>query len=138
MEQTSDRANSGLMALVRSLFADLKLLATQQIRLAVDEVHIEVGRLIRIGVSIAGLMVLGLALVVLLALTVVAVLHEVGDLPVWASSLIVAAGLLVGAASVGLYVKGQITRFRPYPMRSLLTLKEDTRWIKEQIVSRKT
>lgn len=126
------------MALVQSLLADLKLLATQQLRLAVDEVQLELGRLVRIGIAIAGLVVLGLTLVVLLAFTAVAALHEAGGLPVWTSSLIVAAALGVGATGVGLYAKGQITRFRPYPVRSFFTLKEDTLWIKEQIVSRKT
>lgn len=138
MEQTSTRQSLGFVALLQSLFADLKLLATQQLRLAVDEMHLELSRLVRIGLSIVALIVAGLALVVILALTVVAALHEVAGLPVWVSSLVVAAALGIGAAGVGFYLKGQITRFRPYPIRTFFTLKEDTQWIKEQIASRKT
>lgn len=138
MEQTSSGQRAGIVGLVQGLFMDLKRLAAQQLRLAVDEMHDELGRMVRIGVSIAGLMVFALTLAVLLALTAVAALHELAGLSLWASSLLVATVFMVCIAGLALFVKQQIARFRPYPVRTLFTLKEDAIWIREQIVSRKT
>lgn len=125
-------------ALLQGLLEDIRVLIGQTMRLARDEMKLERQKLtslvIRIGI---GLMMVFMTTVLLL-LMIVHLLHGWLGLPLWTSYGIVGllctltAGLLLAsAASLG-------ATLRLWPFRTLHSIKEDARWIKEQVLSTKT
>lgn len=125
-------------ALLQGLLEDIQVLIGQTMRLARDEMKLERQKLtslvIRIGI---GLMMVFMTTVLLL-LMIVHLLHGWLGLPLWTSYGIVGllcaltAGLLLAsAASLG-------ATLRLWPFRTLHSIKEDARWIKEQVLSTKT
>lgn len=125
-------------ALLQGLFEDIRLLIGQTMRLARDEMKLERQKLtslvIRLGIGLT----MALMTIVLLLLTVVHLLHGWLGLPLWTSYGIVgllcaflAGVLLTGAASLA-------ATLRLWPFRTLHSIKEDARWIKEQVLSTKT
>ncbi len=125
----------GMMALLQGLADDLKTLAAQQVRLALHEVHMEMGRAARIGALSAGLFVLAILTMVVLLFTAAFALHELGGWPLWASFGVTALVLLAGAGGIAYSITQVWRRVRFTPVRTLHTLKEDAQWIKEQLKS---
>lgn len=124
-------------ALLQGLMEDMRLLITQTMRLARDEMQLErqkvVTLVVRAGIGVTLLFMTSL----LLLLMSVHVLHSWWGLPLWTSyGLIgllcgIGAGLcLASAASLG-------SRIRFWPFRTYHSIKEDARWIKEQVLSTK-
>ncbi len=122
-------------ALLQGLMEDIRLLFGQTMRLARDEMRLEkqkvVGLVIRAGVGL----LLACMTSLLLVLTLVHLLHHALNLPLWASyglvgllCAIAASWLLASALSVG-------ATLRLWPFRTLHSIKEDARWIKEQMLS---
>ncbi|CAE6727189.1 MAG: phage holin family protein [Nitrospira sp.] len=125
-------------ALLQGLLEDIRLLIGQTMRLARDEMKLERQKLtslvIRLGIGLT----MAFMTSALLLLMVVHLLHGWLGLPLWTSYGIVGllcslmAGLLLAsAASLG-------STLRLWPFRTLHSIKEDARWIKEQVLSTKT
>jgi len=124
-------------ALLQGLMEDIRLLITQTIRLALDEMHLErqkvVTLLVRTGIGLA----LGFMTSLLLLLMLVHLLHSWLGLPLWTSYGIV--GLLCGLGA-GLCLASATSlgsTLRCWPFRTVHSIKEDARWIKEQLLSTK-
>lgn len=125
-------------ALLQGLVKDVRLLIQQTLRLARHEMQLEWHKvtaiIIRAGVGIT----LAFMASVLLLLMVVHLLHDPLGLPFWASYGIV--GLLC-ALVAGLLLAGVVSlgaTLRLWPFRTFHSIKEDARWIKEQVLSTKT
>lgn len=131
-------APPSVWALLQGIGEDIKTLAAQQVRLAVHEVQMEIARIKLIAGLAVGLLVLALVFAVAAMLGVIAALHEFAGLSLLMSSLLVVGMLVAAAAGLTLYLVQQLRRLRFYPVRTWHTLKEDVRWITEQLVSRKT
>ena len=127
-----------IAALLQGLLEDIRVLIGQTMRLARDEMKLERQKLtslvIRLGIGLT----MAFMTSVLLLLMVVHLLHGWLGLPLWTSYGIVGllcslmAGLLLaGAASLA-------ATLRLWPFRTLHSIKEDARWIKEQVLSTKT
>lgn len=125
-------------ALLQGLLEDIRLLIGQTMRLARDEMKLERQKLtslvIRLGIGLT----MALMTSVLLLLMVVHLLHGWLGLPLWTSYGIVGllcalmAGLLLASAA------SLRATLRLWPFRTLHSIKEDVRWIKEQVLSTKT
>ena len=126
-----------IVALASSVLADLRRLMSQEVQLAKHEMQHEVRKLVKAAIQGGLAAVLGLMTVILLCLTLVYVLHSLG-LPLWASYGVVAILAAAGAAGLGYLVMKLTTSVRPWPFRTLRTVKEDAQWIKEQVLSPKT
>jgi len=127
-----------IAALLQGLLEDIRVLIGQTMRLARDEMKLERQKLTSLAVRIGIGLMMAFMTTVLLLLMVVHLLHSWPGLPLWASYGIVGllcaltAGLLLGsAASLG-------ATLRLWPFRTLHSIKEDARWIKEQMLSTKT
>ncbi|HAP40262.1 MAG TPA: hypothetical protein DCQ94_10970 [Nitrospira sp.] len=127
-----------IAALLQGLLEDVRVLIGQTVRLARDEMKLERQKLtslvMRIGIGLA----MAFMTSVLSLFMLVHLLHGWSGLPLWASYGIVgllcallAGMLLASAASLG-------ATLRLWPFRTLHSIKEDARWIKEQVLSTKT
>lgn len=140
-EQTAQDRRSApptLWKLLLGIGEDLKTLAAQQVRMAIHEVQLEIARVKLIAGFAIGLLLLAQALLVGALLGLIAVLHTYAGLSLLVSSLLVFGILLVAGAGLALFLTQQLRRLRFYPARTWHTLKEDIRWIVEQLNSRKT
>ncbi|HMS82757.1 MAG TPA: phage holin family protein [Nitrospira sp.] len=125
----------GVLRLVSGIMDDLKKLVCQQAQLAIHEVQMEADRVVTIVTATVSAIILVTLCATFLLLTAVAALHEMGGFSLWKSCGVVALMLMVLAGSLGLYIRWQTQRFRILPARSLHTVKEDLRWIKEWLAS---
>lgn len=135
--QTHSPGRVGVLRLVSGLMDDLKMLACQQMQLAIHELRMEADRVVTIVTTAVGTIILATLCATFLLLTAVVALHEIGGFPLWKICGAVALILMILAGGVGWYLKRQMQRFRILPIRSLHTVKEDIRWIKEWIASPK-
>ena len=128
----------GVLCLLQGILEDVKMLAGQQVRLAIHELQLEGARAVRIVITAITTGILGALCLLFVLLTAVSVLHEIAGLAVWMSCGVVALILTVAAGVLLLYLKGQAQRLRIVPVRTLHTVKEDAQWIKERIASPRT
>lgn len=126
-----------IVALASNLLADLRGLVAKELQLAKHEMQHELRKLVKAAIQAGIAAVLGLMAVILLCLTLVYVLHSLVGLPLWASYGVVAILAVGGAAGLGYAVMKVGSTLRLWPFRTLHTLKEDVRWIKEQVLSPK-
>ena len=128
----------GVLSLLQGILEDVKMLAGQQVRLAIHELQVEGARAVSIVVTanIAGS--LGALCLLFIMLTAVAALHEIAGLAMWMSCGVIALILIVAAGGFLLSLKQQAQRFRIVPVRTLHTVKEAAQWIKERIASPRT
>lgn len=128
----------GVLSLFQGILEDVKMLAGQQVRLAIHELQVEGARAVSIVVTaiIAGS--LGALCLLFIMLTAVAALHEIAGLAMWMSCGVIALILIVAVGGFLLSLKQQAQRFRIVPVRTLHTVKEDAQWIKERIASPRT
>lgn len=134
-DQPNPTGRIGVFGLISGIMDDLKKLAHQQVQLAIHEIQMEADRVVTIVTTAVSAVILVTLCATFLLLTAVAALHEMGGFSLWKSCGLVALILMVLAASLGLYLRRQTQRFRILPIRSLHTVKEDIRWIKEWIAS---
>lgn len=126
-----------MTSLIGGLFADLRALVVQELRLASHEVREELGKARSAGISLAlgaGLSVLGGLLLILM---IVHMLNAAG-LPLWASYGLV--GLVLGGSGVALIMKAKTKAgdIHVVPIRTVQTMKENVSWIKEEVTSART
>lgn len=126
---------TSVAALLQGLLDDVWALIGQTVRLARDEIQLERQKVITMIMRASIGLAMALMTSLLLLLMVVHVLHGPLGLPLWASYGLVGlccalmAGLLVSSAvSLG-------PTLRVWPRRTLHSIKEDVRWIKEQVLS---
>ena len=117
-----------MTSLIGDLFADLRALVVQELRLASHEVREELGKARSAGISLAlgaGLSVLGGLLLILM---IVHMLNAAG-LPLWASYGLV--GLVLGGSGVALIMKAKTKAgdIHVVPIRTVQTMKENVSWI---------
>ena len=136
MGESSTR--STIVSLASSLFADLRSLVAQELRLAKHEMQHELGKLVTAAIQASIAAVLSLMAIILLCLTLVYVLHSLVGLPLWASYGMVTVIAAAGAAGLGYRVMKLGSSLRLWPFRTVRTLKEDAQWIKEQVLSLKS
>ena len=127
-----------IATLVSGLVADVRGLFAQELRLAQHEMQYEFRKLVTGLVRAAVGAVLSLMAATLFLLMLVHLLQTYTGLALWACygvvGLIAAAGgglLLYSLAKLG-------SSLRLWPFRTVHSLKEDVRWIKEQVLSMKT
>ena len=126
-----------IVSLASCLLTDLRGLVAKELQLAKHEMQHELSKLVKAAIQAGIAAVLGLMAVILLCLTLVYVLHSLVGLPLWASYGVVAILAAGGAAGLGYAVMKVGSTLRLWPFRTLHTLKEDVRWIKEQVLSPK-
>lgn len=127
-----------IAALATGLVADLRRLFTQEIRLAQHEMQLELRKL-AMGLMYAALgIVLSLIAVAFVLVMMVHLLQAYTTLPLWACYGIV--GIVAAAVSgIFLYNLARVgSGLRLWPFRTAHSIKEDARWIKEQLLSTKT
>jgi hypothetical protein len=98
----------------------------------------EMSKLVKASILAGVAAILSLMAVILLCLTLVYVLHNLLGLSLWASYGVVAILAAGGAAALGYAVLKLGSTLRLWPFRTFRTLKEDTQWIKEQVLSPKS
>lgn len=125
----------GVLSLLQGIVEDIKTLASQQVQLAVHELQFEGARAASMIVAAILAVILATLSMMLLLIASAAALHEVAGLPVWMSCCIMAFVVLVVTTGLFVYLKQQAQRFHLLPFRSIQTVKEDIRWIKEWITS---
>lgn len=127
-----------ISALATGLVADLLRLCAQEIRLAQHEMQLEL-RKVAIGFLHAALgVVLSLIAVTFFLLMLVHVLNNYAGLPLWACYGIVGIAA-VAVSGIVLYRLATLgSSLRLWPFRTFHSIKEDARWIKEQLLSTKT
>jgi hypothetical protein len=128
---SGDRRNASIPELVRSLVADMTLLARRDGELAIIELKGKASRAgVALGVLAAGLLVAVFALATLIAASVIALALV---LPAWAAALIVTAVLLAVAAVLLVLGRARLRAASPLaPTRTLQTVKEDIAWIQQE------
>ena len=122
-----------IVALARSLLADLRGLVAQELQLAKHEMQHELSKLVKASIlaDVETVALLSLIAVILVGLTLVYLLHSV-------HGGVVAIIAAAGAVGLGYAVMKLGPTLRLWPFRTLRTLKEDARWTKEQVLSPKT
>lgn len=128
----------GVFGLLQGIVEDLKRLATQQVQMAVHELQMEGARAISILVTAVISVILGALCLLFSLLTAAAALHELAGLAIWMSCGAIAVFLLFAVGGFLLYLKQEAEHFRMIPVRTLHTVKEDAKWIKEWIASPRT
>ncbi len=127
-----------IAALATGLVEDLRRLVSQEVRLAQHEMQFELGKAARgllhaaLGIMLS-LVAIGLFLVMLVHLV-----HATTGIALWACYGLVA---VVTAALSGLFLYNMFTvgaSLRLWPFRTVHSIKEDIRWIKEQLLSIRT
>ncbi len=127
-----------IAALASGLVADLRQLFNQEIRLAQHEMQLELRKVVSGLLYAAVGLVLGLVTVTFLLVMMVHLLHTYTGLPLWGCYGLVA---LMAAALSGLVVYNLArvgSSLRLWPFRTVHSIKEDARWIKEQLLSTRT
>ena len=127
-----------IAALVSGLAADIRSLFEQEISLARHEMQYELRKFL-LGLFQAGIgLLLSLMATTFILLTLVHVLHTYTDLPLWGCYGVV--GLLSAVGSgVLLYNTAKLgASLRLWPFRTVRSLKENARWIKEHVLSTRT
>ncbi len=127
-----------IASLVTGLADDLRRLIAQELQLARHEMQHELGNVFK-GFIHAGISILlGVMAASLLLLMLVHLLLAYSGLPLWACYGIV--GLTAAAASAVFFCRLVTVgaNLRLWPFRTFHSLKEDARWIKEQLLSTKT
>jgi len=115
------------------LIGDLPGLVGELIRGELESIKKEIiSKLISVGVGVGLLVVaLGFLFFMLAALVAAAILGIATALPAWAAALIVAGGLLILGAIVGLIGVGQLKRgVPPAPTESIESIKKDVNVIR--------
>jgi hypothetical protein len=127
-----------ISALATGLVADLRRLMTQEVRLFQHEMQLEL-RKVTMGLLHAALgAILGLLAVTFFLLMLVHILFSYTGMPLWACYGIVA---LIAVALAGIFAFNLAkigARLRLWPFRTFHSIKEDARWIKEQLLSTRT
>ncbi|MCS6296793.1 MAG: phage holin family protein [Nitrospira sp.] len=127
-----------IASLVTGLVEDLRRLFAQEIQLARHEMQHELGKVVK-GAMHAGIAImLAMLATLFLLMTLVHVLHSYSGLPLWGCYGIV--GLLSAAGGAAFFVRLLTigATLRLWPFRTFYSLKEDAKWIKEQLLSIKT
>jgi len=118
--------------LLGGIVEDAQLLIRRELDLAKQEVVTELDK-VKQGATSLGIGI-GLAAVggIMLTLMLVYLLHEVADLPLWGSYLIV--GAVLGGIGAFLLMSGvkRMKQVDPVPHETIDTVKEDIAWIREQ------
>ena len=127
-----------IAALATGLVADLRQLCAQEIRLAQHEMQLEL-RKVAMGFLHAALAImLSLIAVTFFLVMLVHLLHSYTGMPLWACYGLVG---LIAVAFSGLFVFNLAklgSSLRLWPFRTFHSIKEDARWIKEQLLSTRT
>lgn len=127
-----------IASLVTGLVEDFRRLFAQEVQLARHEMQHELSKVSR-SVMHAGIaIVLSLLAAFFLLMMLVHVLHVYSGLPLWACHGIVG---IVSAAASSIFFYRLVTvgaSLRLWPFRTFHSLKEDARWIKEQLLSTRT
>ncbi len=125
-------------ALVTGLMSDLRCLLRQEMELARHEMQHERHKLSSIVIQSGIGLLLGVMATLFLLMMAVHLLLTYTNLPLWACYGIVGfisalgtGGLLYRVAKVG-------ASLRCWPFRTIHSLKEDVRWIKERVLSTRT
>lgn len=127
-----------IAALVSGLVADVRGLFAQEVRLAQHEMQYELRKLVMALVRAAVGALLSVLAVTLFLFMLVHVLHTYAGLYLWACYGLVG---LIAAAGGGFLLYSLVklkSSIRLWPFRTVHSLKEDARWIKEQVLSMKT
>ena len=132
-----DRRTEPISGLVRSLVADLVLLARREAQLVAIELKQKASTVgVGVGLFVAAAMIAWFAVATLIAASVLALAIV---LPAWAAALIVAVVLLAAAAALILAGRAKIRAGTPLsPERSLETAQEDVAWIRQKTEELKT
>ncbi len=132
-----ERRNASISELVRSLVADVTLLARREGELAMIELKGKATKAgVALGVLAAGLLVAVFALATLIS---AAVLGLAIVLPAWAAALVVAVALLVIAAVLLMIGRARLRAASPLaPTGALQAVKEDIGWIQHETEQLKT
>jgi hypothetical protein len=123
--------------LLEGLISDARTLIAQEIKLAKDEIWVELGKIKTAVLSVA--IGIGLATVagLLLIAMVVHLLQAVSQLPLWACYGIVGAALAGSAAILLWKAKANISDVHIAPQNTMATVKENGAWLREQVTSQK-
>ncbi len=132
-----DRRTEPISGLVRSLVADLVLLARREAELVAIELKQKASTVgVGVGLFVVAAMIAWFAVATLIAASVLALAIV---LPAWAAALIVAVVLLAAAAALILAGRAKIRAGTPLsPERSLETAQEDVAWIRQKTEELKT
>ena len=135
--QEGDRRSAPVSELVRSLVADLVLLARREAELAAIEFKQKASSMgLGAGLIVAAAMISWFAVATLIAASVLALAIV---LPAWAAALIVSVVLLAVAAALVMAGRAKIRAATPLsPERSLEQAQEDVAWIRHQTEALKT
>lgn len=127
--EDGDRRSAPVSELIRSLFADIALLARREAELGMIEVKEKASKVgIAVGILAAGAMFAVFTVATLIAAAVLALAIV---LPAWAAALIVASVLLVLAVALALIGRARLRAAAPLaPTRTLETVQEDIGWIR--------
>jgi hypothetical protein len=124
--------------LISDLLADLRTLMQQQAQLLRHEIEAEVDKVKKASMWLAvGGALLGLG-GLLLIITMVHLLQALTGLPLWACYGIVGTLLAVGGFALVKSAMKLSGTVHALPVQTIQTMKEDARWIKEQLASNKT
>ena len=124
-----------LISLVRGLISDAKQLVLGELELAKHEIREEIGKTKSVAMSMS----LGIALatigILLLILMLVHMLNTLADIPLWVCYGSV--GILLAAVGGGLLVtaKKKAGEISLKPKQTVETIKENVRWIKNEMKS---
>ena len=134
---TTGRRDEPISGLLRSLVADVGLIARREAELAKIELKEKASKAgVAIGLLVAGAAFALYALGVLIA---AAVLGLAIVLPAWAAASIVALVLIVIAAVLALIGRAKLREGAPYaPTRTLETVEEDIGWMRRETEQLKT
>lgn len=136
-EREPEPSGPSIAQLLGGIVEDAQLLVRREVDLAKQEVTNEINK-VKQGATSLGIGI-GLTAVagIMLTLMLVYLLHEVVDLSLWVSYLIV--GVVLGGIGAFLLMQG-INRMKevdPVPRETIETVKEDVAWIREQSQSDK-
>ena len=124
--------------LISDLLADLRTLMQQQVQLLRHEIEAEVDKVKKASIWLAAggaLMCLGGLFFII---TIVHLLEAMTGLPLWACYGIVGTMLAVGGFMLVKSAMKLSGTVHALPVQTIQTMKEDARWIKEQLASNKT
>lgn len=127
-----------IASLVTGLVEDLRRLFAQEVQLARHEMQHELGKVVKSAMHAGIAIMLAFLAALFLLMTLIHLLHFYSGLPLWACYGIV--GLLAAAAGAAFFAR-LITigaTLRLWPFRTFYSVKEDAKWIKEQLLSTKT
>ncbi len=124
---TSDRS---IAEVLQDILRNLQEIIRSEVRLAKTEVRDEALKAKAAGILLGAGGVCGIFAVFFLLLAIVCALAIV--LPYWASALIVAAALAIGAAIVLNAGLQQFKRVHPVPDKTIENVKENVEWAKQQ------